>query len=251
MRQGGKPHVLRFTNLCLMLSLFQPIFLLIALAFIFAGSALAADDHWPSTTDRYTGAFQAASNSGEDLYQFWCSTCHGDRGQGLTPEWRATWPKEKQNCWQAKCHASSHPPDGFTIPKNVPALIGPETLGKFNTAQDLYGYISAAMPYWSPNRLKEDEYRAITAFLVKANYQANGLAVPATLPVNWATFLLHPALNETAESVYTAVIAAPQSAPSSLLPDSYYLPLTPRLLLWLLPLIPGGIIIFILTRRFF
>ncbi|MFN8454717.1 MAG: c-type cytochrome [Anaerolineae bacterium] len=268
-----------------MLPLLRPIYLLLAVAFIFTGSVLAADDHRPQTVDRLSftihpfttadrtgrtagthgGATFQPSNlltlhpppfnlqsspNGADLYQFWCSTCHGDRGQGLTAEWRATWPEGKQNCWQSKCHAANHPPDGFTIPKKVPALIGPDALGKFNTAQDLYAYIRAAMPYWSPNLLKDDEYRAITIFLAKANYQAKGYPAPDTLPAEWATFLLHPELKRAAEPISKAVDSSPQSTPYFLLPTFYSLLPTPGLWLWLLLLVAGGIIIFFLARRF-
>jgi len=148
----------------------------LGLGLIFSGSVLAADN----------------DKSGAELYQFWCSTCHGDRGQGLTPEWRAEWPEGKQNCWQSKCHAANHPPDGFTIPKTVPALIGDDTLSKFNTAQDLYVYIRVTMPYWAPNILADEEYQAITIYLIEANYLNQGLQPPPSLPQEFTTVPLHP-----------------------------------------------------------
>lgn len=43
-----------------------------------------------------------------------CMACHGDKGQGLTEEWRAAWGEKEQNCWQSKCHAGNHPPEGFS-----------------------------------------------------------------------------------------------------------------------------------------
>jgi mono/diheme cytochrome c family protein len=141
----------------------------------------------------FTGATLAAEGQeGTKLYQQWCSTCHGDRGQGLTAAWRATWPANEQNCWQSKCHASNHPPDGFTFPQSVPPLIGDETLTKFNTAQDLYAYIRATMPYWSPQLLADEDYLAITTFLVEANYVQKGLALPADWPQNLAATPLQP-----------------------------------------------------------
>ncbi|MEM7345446.1 MAG: c-type cytochrome [Chloroflexota bacterium] len=120
----------------------------------------------------------AAGEDGADLYQQWCSSCHGDRGQGLTEEWQATWPETKQNCWQSKCHASNHPPDGFSFPKDVPALIGPETLINFDTGYTLNAYVQHSMPYWAPNLLSDEEYKAITAFLIKANHEARGFSQP-------------------------------------------------------------------------
>jgi mono/diheme cytochrome c family protein len=97
-----------------------------------------------------------------------CSTCHGDQGQGLTDEWRATWPPTHQNCWKANCHGPQpYPEDGFTLPRVVPALIGPGTLRRFATAADLYAYIRARMPFHAPGSLPEADYRAVTAFLLQ------------------------------------------------------------------------------------
>ncbi|WP_322802367.1 c-type cytochrome [Thermoflexus sp.] len=97
-----------------------------------------------------------------------CSTCHGDRGQGLTDEWRATWPPTHQNCWKANCHGTQpYPENGFTLPRVVPPLIGPNTLQRFATAADLYAYIRARMPFHAPGSLPEEDYRAVTAFLLQ------------------------------------------------------------------------------------
>jgi mono/diheme cytochrome c family protein len=148
----------------------------IAITFVFGSSAVAQ-----------------GGTEGEELYQYWCSTCHGDRGQGLTDEWRATWPEDKQYCWQSKCHASNHPPEGFTFPKEVPALVGEDTLSKFNTAQDLHAYLRATMPYWAPNSLSAEEYQAITAFLVKSNYTAKNLPTTIALADDLGAIPLHPA----------------------------------------------------------
>jgi len=134
---------------------------------------------------------RADSPDGAALYRQWCSTCHGDRGQGLTEAWRATWPKEKQNCWQSRCHAGNHPPDGFSFPREVPALVGQGALIKFGSAGDLYAYTRATMPYWSPTLLSDEEYQAITTFLVEANYAEQGLE-PVSLPSDLAAVSLHP-----------------------------------------------------------
>ena len=42
---------------------------------------------------------------GRNLYWHWCMTCHGDKGQGLTDEFRGIWPSEHQNCWVRGCHS--------------------------------------------------------------------------------------------------------------------------------------------------
>jgi cytochrome c len=96
-----------------------------------------------------------------------CSACHGNRGQGLTNEWRAQWPLEDQNCWQSKCHAPNHPRDGFEIPHYVPPVLGPDTLVRFDNALDLHDYIRQCMPWQEPASLSEKEYWDITAYLVR------------------------------------------------------------------------------------
>lgn len=99
-----------------------------------------------------------------------CSTCHGDKGQGLTLEWRLTWPETHQNCSTPKCHGRQHPPDGFEIKNNyAPAVIGTGTLTRFRTAQALFTYISTTMPMHAPGSLTQDEYWALTAFLLAAH----------------------------------------------------------------------------------
>lgn len=106
-----------------------------------------------------------------------CMACHGDKGQGLTEEWRAAWGTEEQNCWQSKCHAANHPPEGFQLPYAAPAIMGDDALARFNTAADLYGYIESAMPWHAPGSLDEATYWQLTAFLA----HSNGAEVPATL----------------------------------------------------------------------
>jgi mono/diheme cytochrome c family protein len=190
--------------------------LVLALAFIFTGSALATVSHrqlaatfyslssiyspfsifhlltfQPSTFNLLTPNLHPPPD-GAALFRQWCSSCHGDRGQGLTAEWRAKWPEGKQYCWQSKCHAANHPPDGFSFPKSVPALIGPDTLGKFSTGHDLYVYIRATMPYWSPGMLEDEQYQAIAAYLVKTNYNQRQWSLPAAWPANLSHITLSP-----------------------------------------------------------
>ncbi|MCX6026533.1 MAG: c-type cytochrome [Chloroflexi bacterium] len=126
---------------------------------------------------------------GERAYLLVCSACHGDRGQGLTNEWRAQWVPADQNCWQSKCHAPNHPPDGFVLPRYAPPLLGPNTLLRFTTALELHDYIHQAMPWQDPGNLAEDEFWQITAYLVRER----GLD-PTRVPLNAtraATLRLH------------------------------------------------------------
>lgn len=114
-----------------------------------------------------------ASPSQADLgaqdYWLYCLPCHGDRGQGLTREFRETYPPEETDCWESGCHGNNPYEDGFKLPKTVPALIGANSLQKFPNAAVLQSYISAAMPFWDPGSLKQDELWRITAFLLREN----------------------------------------------------------------------------------
>jgi hypothetical protein len=48
-------------------------------------------------------------------------------------------------------------------------VIGESSLQKFPNAAVLHSYISAAMPYWDPGSLKQEENWRITAFLMREN----------------------------------------------------------------------------------
>jgi len=105
---------------------------------------------------------------GADEYWRICMACHGNKGQGLTVEWREQWGPKEMNCWQSRCHAANHPPDGFVFPKTIPAVIGPDTLVRFKTAEDLYRYIKETMPWWKPGSLSDEQAWNTTAYLLKA-----------------------------------------------------------------------------------
>lgn len=106
---------------------------------------------------------------GSEVYRLVCETCHGDRGQGLTAAWRATWAPKDQNCWQSKCHAANHPPDGFELPA-VPSLLGSTAMSRFATALDLYKYIYDNMPWQDPYSLTQKDSWAVTAYILKINH---------------------------------------------------------------------------------
>jgi len=109
------------------------------------------------------------ADAGAQVYTLVCSACHGDLGQGLTDEWRATWNPSDQNCWQSKCHGLNRPSDGFDLPRYVPPVVGPAVLGRFRTALDLFGFIRQVMPWQEPASLQEEEYWDVTAFVVQLN----------------------------------------------------------------------------------
>lgn len=116
----------------------------------------------PPTVENPTQA-----DEGAQLYWLNCQPCHGDRGQGLTDEWRAQYPPEDQNCWESGCHGERPYERGFTLPATVPPLVGPDSLERFRTAGQVYAYVKAAMPYQAPGTLSDEEYLAITAFLAR------------------------------------------------------------------------------------
>ena len=113
-------------------------------------------------------------------YVFWlnCAACHGDRGQGLTDEYRTLYV-EDANCWARGCHAG-HPGDqGFPIPHYVPAIISDTgKLPPFNTPESLHAFLLATHPPQYPGHLPDDQYWAVTNYLLVQNHR---LAVDQTL----------------------------------------------------------------------
>jgi hypothetical protein len=105
---------------------------------------------------------------GWELYRLVCSACHAYDGTGLTKRWRSTWGVEDQNCWQSKCHASNHPPDGFELPF-APAIVGSGIRAQFPTAYELFEYNLNRMPWHVPGTMAEEEIWAVTAFVLQLN----------------------------------------------------------------------------------
>jgi len=141
-----------------------------------AGMVASARDREPpgmATPDRLdpppTVYPPTQADVGAQVYWFRCMVCHGDRGQGLTEEWRNAWDPSHRNCWQSRCHASNHPPEGFQLPYYAPPVIGPGTLARFATLADLHGYLAAQMPWQAPGSLPPEEYWQLAAFLARAN----------------------------------------------------------------------------------
>jgi len=109
------------------------------------------------------------ADRGAQVYWLSCLPCHGDLGQGLTDEFRATYPEEEQDCWKSGCHGKNPYDSGFTLPKTIPAVIGDTTLAKFSTAAQLNAYIRVAMPFWKPGSLSEADVWEATAFILREN----------------------------------------------------------------------------------
>jgi hypothetical protein len=106
---------------------------------------------------------------GHSEYWMSCMVCHGDQGQGLTEEWRSVLDPGDMNCWQSKCHAPNHPPEGFEIPRTSPLVIGPGALTGYKTAEDLFEYLREDMPWPFPGLFQDVQYWYLTAYLLDAN----------------------------------------------------------------------------------
>ena len=135
-------------------------------------------------------ASASQADTGAEIWRLVCQDCHGNRGQGLTADWLAQWAPEDRNCWQTKCHAANHPPEGFVLPRYVPPVVGPNALDKFGTALALHDYICASMPWYDPGSLPDQQCWQVTAFLVRQN-GINPPNSPLDRP-SAAKLLLHP-----------------------------------------------------------
>ena len=164
--------------------------LLVVLWLLFATAALAQIEHGgpaPTSTplpptpapdvtptpDRLaappTVALPNQADEGAQLYWLHCQPCHGDRGQGLTDEWRAQYPPEEEYCWESGCHGNQPYDQDFALPTAVPAVIGDSVLQKFQTMDGVYQYVSVTMPYFFPGELTQEEYLAILAHITREN----------------------------------------------------------------------------------
>ncbi len=129
----------------------------------------------PTRTPLYNPTATPPTQGGNGANIFWvyCMPCHGDHGQGLTDEFRnRQYPPEDVNCWKSGCHGARPYEQGFTLPITVPMLIGSGALAKFQSAQELYGFIRTAMPFNKPGSLSETQYLDLTAYLLESNHLA-------------------------------------------------------------------------------
>jgi cytochrome c len=95
--------------------------------------------------------------------------CHGDKGQGLTAEFRSLYV-EDANCWARGCHGGRVGDKGFPIPTSVPAIISSSgDLPPFATADQLFNYLRTTHPPQHPGFLSDDDYWAMTAYLLFEN----------------------------------------------------------------------------------
>ena len=164
--------------------LFKTVFFSFAIALLMAGiffdggtaSSVVQESTPVSTLDPFERlaeptlpAEPVQADHGAQDYWLYCLPCHGDRGQGLTEEFRQTYPPDETNCWESGCHGKRPYEFGFVLPTQIPAVIDHNALAKFTDAAQLNAYIRATMPFWNPGSLTEEEAWRVTAFLLREN----------------------------------------------------------------------------------
>ena len=141
-----------------------------------------------------TPALPNQADNGGQVFWGMCMSCHGDRGQGLTAEWRDSFGKEERDCWSSGCHGEDAPQNSFLIPATgAPAIAGEESLANFLNAYELKTYISENMPLFPSGSLTTEQAWDLTAFLLQINAvqpaglilgQTNGAAIPVHTKVS-------------------------------------------------------------------
>jgi mono/diheme cytochrome c family protein len=154
---------------------------------------------------------------GSRVYWLSCMPCHGDKGQGLTAEFRGLYPPDHQNCWSSGCHGEHPYNKGFTLPAAIPPLIGPGALAAFQSAADLQGYIASAMPFWDPGSLTEQQSWQVTAFLLRGNGIWGGMR---NLDARTASTIQISPANDTSNGYPQSGIASPTASPIPTTPSS-------------------------------
>lgn len=183
------------------------------------------------------------ADEGAQLYWLHCQPCHGDVGQGLSDapddDWRAQYPPDHQYCWNSGCHGERPYEEGFTLPRQVPPVIGEGSLNRFGTLAEMHQFMSAAMPFQVPGDLTEGEYLQITAFLAQENgieYE-NGLTVGEL-----ATIPLHATYNEISVTPPSAdLLVNDVAGGESMLFSPFWLPLLTGFVI-MIGLIFGGLL---------
>jgi len=211
---GGILYVSSFT----MKTLYKPAFLLLPLLALFAAQPLqtaVAQQGAASPTPTYDPLEEpplppnpTEYELGRNLYWHWCMTCHGDRGQGLTDEFRGIWEPEHQNCWGRGCHVGRVGDEGFPIPTVVPAVVNDTHLTQFMSVEQLSDYLEATHPPQSPGVLKSEEYHAIALFVFTLNGRSLVSVPRAATPAPAPTQTLIPSNEPVSSSfsVYTTII---------------------------------------------
>jgi hypothetical protein len=108
------------------------------------------------------------SDLGRVTYYYHCMPCHGDKGQGLTDQWRSVWVEDHQDCWSRGCHSGRPGDQGFPIPRFVPPVMSPFTsLTQFSSLDELASFLHTSHPPQSPGILDETESQDLAVFLAQ------------------------------------------------------------------------------------
>ena len=142
---------------------------------------------------------------GQNLYWHWCMPCHGDRGQGLTDEFRGKWEPDHQNCWARGCHTGRRDDEGFPIPTIVPGLVGGDHLAQFSSLQKFADYLQATHPPQSPGVLKNEEYHAIALFVFTLNGRPLAAITSTAAPTETLILSQEPTAGPYPVAVYIIV----------------------------------------------
>lgn len=123
---------------------------------------------------------------GARVYWPSCMACHGDREQGLTDEFRTLYPAEDRYLRAAGCHGRGPSEGGFRLPESVPRIVGMGALRTLPSEGILYAFVKATMPFHALGSLDDDQYRQVTAYLLRENeramaYTATDMGSPAQI----------------------------------------------------------------------
>ena len=145
------------------------------------------------------------ADTGEQTYWGMCMSCHGDKGQGLTEDWKNSFPPEEKNCWDSGCHASDAPANSFELPQTgIPALAGAGALARFSNSFELYRHIHENMPFARAGSLTSAEAWSLTAYVLRMNdREAKGFTLSES---NGAAISVHHKVTPPASQIPGALI---------------------------------------------
>jgi hypothetical protein len=124
----------------------------------------------------------SAIDLGQVTYYYHCMPCHGDKGQGLTDEWRGVWVEDHQDCWSRGCHGGKPDDLGFPIPRSVPPIMPPfSRLTRFETLDGLAAFLHDSHPPQSPGVLDEEDCLSLAAYLTQSLPLGNTMEVGTTV----------------------------------------------------------------------
>ena len=145
------------------------------------------------------------ADTGEQTYWGMCMSCHGDKGQGLTEDWKNSFPPEEKKCWDSGCHASDAPANSFELPQTgIPALAGAGALARFSNSFELYRHIHENMPFARAGSLTSAEAWSLTAYVLRMNdREAKGFTLSES---NGAAISVHHKVTPPASQIPGALI---------------------------------------------